>query len=493
MQDSKQLDLSLKTLAATMFLGVAGDLLLRDVPWGIGFAMYAFVILAVGTYLFRNRTLEFGKGVLWVVPPALLFASLFAWRDSNDLKVLNGVCLALLIGVLALRARSGRLGIATLIDYPCRLVERWIRFLADFVELLGLEGNAKGLLQQRGGGRMAAGARGLLIAAPLLLVFGVLFASSDAVFSHFAERAFSFDFGDVCSHVAITVACVWIVGGFLRRVFLVAERPPVCSSEPKPSTVHKIGITEITVVLSTLNALFLSFVAVQFRYLFGGAALVQRTAHLSYADYAHQGFFQLVLVAFLGLAVLVGAHAFVRKENGRDWRSFAALAFTLVTLIFVVMASAATRLQLYVEAYGITRERLYAMAVLLWLVLVFCWFCATTLRRSSERFSAGALATLFVVVFGLNLLNPDGFIAKMNTSGSLARIDGEYLASLSDDAVPQLVSSIPHLPSAARDKVTSTLIARRKELEAEDWRSWNLAEVDAKQALERASVHASKR
>jgi len=491
MQDSKTLELALKTLAATIFLGVAGDLLLRDVPWGIGFSIYAFVILAVGAYLFRNRSLDFGYGVLWVIPPALLFASLFAWRDSNDLKLLNGTCFALLIGVFALRARSGRVNVATLIDYPCRLLERWFGFLIDFVELLGLEGHTKEFAGLNMGKRLAAGARGVLIAAPILFVFGVLFASSDAVFDHLAQRAFSVDLGDLGSHVCVTVACVWITGGFLRRIFLFSGKPPVrVDGElqgPSPAVskaAFHLGITEITIVLSTLNALFLAFVAIQFRYLFGGSALVQRTAHLSYADYAHQGFFELVLVAFLGLAVLVAGHSVLRKDQTRDWRSFAALAFTLIALILVVMASAATRLQIYVEAYGITRERIYAMSILLWLTLVFGWFCATTLRRRSERFAPGALASLLFVAIGLNAMNPDGFIARLNASRSLARIDGEYLSSLSDDAAPQLVSALPHLSGDALAKVAASLRARRKELEGEDWRSWDMGAERALQSIQ---------
>jgi len=225
-------------------------------------------------------------------------------------------------------------------------------------------------------------------------------------------------------------------------------------------------------------------VAIQFRYLFGGASLVQRTAHLSYAEYARQGFFELVLAAFLGLAVLVAGHNVLRKDDRKEWRSYAALAFTLVSLIFVVMASAFTRMQLYVQVYGITRERLYVVAILVWLAFVLSWFCASTLRGKANQFSAGALASLLVVVLGLNVMNPDSFIAKLNTSRSIANIDGEYLSSLSDDAAPQLIAALPSLPSAAKAKVQASLRNRRKQLDKDDWRSWNIAEEQARKALD---------
>jgi len=482
MQDSKQLELALKTLAATIFLGVAGDLLLRDVPWGIGFSIYAFVIFAVGAYLFRSRTVSLGRGVLWVIPPALLFASLFAWRDSNDLKILNGISFSLLVGVFALRARQGQIGTATLIDYPLRLVERWACFLTDFFDLARLEGNGKLLGQMNLGKKLASWTGGALIAAPLLLVFGVLFASSDAVFSHFAMRAVSFDPAEIVSHLGVFAASVWIVGGFFRRIFHAPDsRPDSQLGRIGP----KLGITEITIVLSTLNALFLSFVAIQFRYLFGGAELVQRTAHLSYAEYARQGFFELVLAAFLGLVVVVAGHNLLKKENRSEWISYASLSFTLVCLIFVVMASAFTRMQLYVAIYGITRERLYVVAILFWLAFVLSWFCATTLRGRSSKFSAGALASLLIVVLALNLLNPDAYIAKLNTSRALKSIDADYLVGLSNDAIPQLLKSLPSIPLDAREKVLSSLQRRKERMDKDDWRSWDLSSETAISELNR--------
>jgi len=480
MNESKQLELSLKTLCATIFLGIAGDLLLRDAPWGIGFALYAIVIAAVAAYLYRSRTSDFGKGVVWLVPPALLFASLFAWRDSNDLKLLNGICVTLVVGVLALRVRSGNVTVATLIDYPCRLAERWLCFLSDFIKLASLEGQWSKLGQASLGKKATSVVRGLLIAAPLFLVFAALFASSDAVFSKLISRTFSFDAGQSTSHVFVLIACVWIVGGFLRRVFIAKDPPQVEGPHPLGP---KLGLTEIVIVFGTLNSLFLAFVAVQFRYLFGGHAMVQTTAHLSYADYAHQGFFELLVVAILGLGVLVGAHAVVKSHESRDWRTFASLALTLVTLIFVVMASAITRMQIYVQAYGITEERLYAVAILGWLTLVFCCFCATSLRRRPERFAAGALASFLLVVLGLNALNPDGLIVRVNTSRSVAKVDGAYLGSLSQDAIPDLVRALPKLEPAAKANVIQQLKIQKDEMEADDWRSWDLSSLNASEAL----------
>ena len=58
-------------------------------------------------------------------------------------------------------------------------------------------------------------------------------------------------------------------------------------------------------MLVVVDLLFLAFVLVQFRYLFGGAELVRGLTGMSYADYARRGFFELVAVAALSLPLLL--------------------------------------------------------------------------------------------------------------------------------------------------------------------------------------------
>jgi hypothetical protein len=144
-------------------------------------------------------------------------------------------------------------------------------------------------------------------------------------------------------------------------------------------------------------------------------------------------------------------------------------------------------MHIYVEVYGITRDRLYATAVLGWVSLIIVWFCATTLRRRPERFAAGAVASLLFVVLALNVMNPDAYIVKLNTTRASKSVDSAYLGQLSDDAVPQLVASLPTLSKTERDAVLATLKTRSKELSGEDWRTWDISAARAQASLQ--SIH----
>ncbi len=56
-----------------------------------------------------------------------------------------------------------------------------------------------------------------------------------------------------------------------------------------------------------MNLLFLAFVLVQLRFLFGGSGLEEQRVGLTYAEYARHGFFELVVVAVLVLPLILGA------------------------------------------------------------------------------------------------------------------------------------------------------------------------------------------
>ena len=198
-----------------------------------------------------------------------------------------------------------------------------------------------------------------------------------------------------------------------------------------------LNITELTIVLGALDALFLVFILLQFRYFFGGSAMLG-TSNLSYSDYARRGFFELVWVAALVLPLLLFASWLLRTENPRQLRRFRALAGALVLLVFAVMISAVQRMLLYTDQYGLTELRLYPTAFMAWLAMVFVWYLLTVLRGNRNRFVFGALMVAFAMALFLNCLNPDDLIVRTNLQrrSDVVAFDAAYNSSLSADAVP---------------------------------------------------------
>ncbi|MGH2781009.1 MAG: DUF4153 domain-containing protein, partial [Thermoleophilaceae bacterium] len=346
------------------------------------------------------------------------------------------------------------------------------------------------------GGRVRAHApllRGALVAVPFLLVFGALFSAADPVFEWYVGDIFDFLLERLPSHLLMTVFFAWVAAGVLYG--LAVHLVPEAFGRPSdPGAITERRGTEALVALVLVDTLFLLFLAVQIRTLFGGRDLVEATLGLSYAEYARQGFFQLVTAASIALPGLLVADWFVPKGSASRSR-VRALAAALLVMMTAVLVSAALRMRLYIDAYGLTELRLYTAAFMIWLVIVFAWFGASVLRDRRERFMAGALGTFMIGVLAVSAVNPDAAIVRANAARIASQLvgsaeerrrpafDARYAASLSDDAVPALLEVFGRLDSWRRCVVAEGLLARREGENGADWRTWNLSRWRAEDTI----------
>jgi hypothetical protein len=465
--------LGIALAGAALVLGVIGDLLFQGQPLGLNVALWTTAFTVALTALLRLARAPLHQGRRWMVAPLLVFAALFAWHSSPLLVAANLIALAAAVTMGALRNRRTPLRATTLSDYGSGFVGAATSTAVGAAPLLMSDIRWKEVLGPARSERTTAVARGLALGLPLLIVFGALFVAADAVFKELVSSALPSVDAHLVGRIVIVGVWAWLAGGLLRDL-LAARRAdaPVAVARPR----RGLGELEVALAIAILDLVFLAFVAVQFRYLFGGSALVQSEVHLSYAEYARHGFFELVAVSALTLPVLLLADWALA---GRSRRTFRWLAAVLLALLGVVIASALQRMRLYMQHYGLTELRIYATGIILWLAVVSAWFAVTVLRGKRHAFAVGALVAGFAATVVLNVLSPDALIARTNVTRPA--VDVSYLAGLSEDAVPTLVSSIRELPSQQRALLARELLAR--DTAGADWRSWNLSRSRAGQAL----------
>ncbi|WP_406464845.1 DUF4173 domain-containing protein [Streptomyces sp. NBC_00111] len=329
-------------------------------------------------------------------------------------------------------------------------------------------------------GRVRTAVRSAAVAVVLLIVFGALFASADAAFA------------DLLGSLTPDVS----VGDSPWRLFLfvLGAVGALAAAYSAAAPVRWDGITvrpgkarnraEWAVPLIVLNLLFAAFIALQLVVLLGGYDKVREETGLLPAEYARQGFWQLLWATVLTLLVIALALRWAPRGGPGDRTLVRSVLGALCVLTLVVVASALRRMDLYVEAFGLTRLRISVAAVELWLGVVLVLIIAAGVlgARMLPR-AIAASAAVGVLAFGL--LSPDGLIAEQNVQryDKHRTIDLEYLKGLSADAVPAL----DKLPEPLR---SCALEAFQRDLALQDtpWYASSWGEVRARDVLESTSV-----
>ncbi|TAK31635.1 MAG: DUF4173 domain-containing protein [Chloroflexota bacterium] len=476
--------LGLGIIGIALVLGIIADSLLRTMPWGLNVALWTG-FLALGILLVAHwQNIGLVGGGLWTVLPAILFAGAFAWRDSQTLGLLNFLALLATLTLVALRLRSGQIFAMTITGLVTNALMVGVSALLGTSALVFATIRWQEVPRTGLAGHGLAIARGLAITVPLVIVFGSLFMQADAAFDGLVNRIFQFDLLDLLGHLTLIVALTWCAGGYLW-LMLIEHRRADGVTIPIPGF-QSLGAVEVSIVLGTLNALFLAFVLVQFRYFFGGAELVEASITLTYAEYARRGFFELVTVAALVLPLLLTMDWLARKENPRHLHIFRLLVALLVGLVFVIIVSAFQRMRLYQAEFGLTELRLYTTAFMIWIAVVFLWFLGTVWRGKRERFVFGMVMAGFLAIALLNWINPDELIVHTNVGRASAErpLDAQYVAVLSADAVPALLEALPSIPEEDRQAIARNIQERWANAANPDWRTWNWGRVQARAASE---------
>lgn len=471
----------LQILGVAFVIGALADGLLRATPWGLNIFLWMTIFVSLFFWLLRSHQEGENKRKYWLALPLILFSAAMVWRDSPTLKGLNLLMILVTLSLAVLQTQLGQVRLASVSQYVLGIFLSGLFSIGNPIVLVFSDIQWRDIPRAGWTRNLLAVARGLILAIPLLLIFGGLFMAADAVFESFIYKVFQINVDLITLHAFLILCFAWLAAGYLRGALQENEQ---ASLGQLPSAASKIGIIEIGMVLGLLDLLFLSFVIIQIRYLFGGVSTVA-TTDLTYAEYARRGFFELVTVTTLALPVLLFAHWLLNKENPRHERIFRLLAGTQILLLFVVMASALQRMRMYQSEYGQTELRFYTTAFMYWLALVFVWFGTTVLRGNRQPFAFGALTSSFLMVALLNVINPDALIVRANLTHAQAchTFDAYYATSLSADAVPDLVQALPMLPQSERGMLSQKILERWSPPQHSDWRTWSLARTQAWQTV----------
>ncbi|WP_367924601.1 DUF5301 domain-containing protein [uncultured Ruthenibacterium sp.] len=172
-------------------------------------------------------------------------------------------------------------------------------------------------------------------------------------------------------HVVLSVPVAFylyglVYGSVRGRRNCVHDKRVVCETQ---QSVRLLPRATLGTALGILGLVYVLFIALQTNYLFG--AFFGRLAEgFSYAEYARRGFFELCQVAAINIGILLAANLTSRipMEQNRMLRICNG-ALSVLTLFLI--ATAASKMGLYIRVYGLTAKRVLVSVFLLWMAISF--------------------------------------------------------------------------------------------------------------------------
>ncbi len=186
----------------------------------------------------------------------------------------------------------------------------------------------------------------------------------------------------------------------------------------------------------------------------------------SAADYARNGFFELCGVAAINAALALVLNGFSKRAG-----KAASVCCKLLTLLLsletlILIATALSKLFLYIERFDLTLARLWPTFFLVLLAVAFVTLIVSTLIRRVKLLPV-VLTVCVLFAAAYPCCNVKGLVARYNVDAYLARtersedaaLDARYLASLGEAAIPELVRAYedPRTDAATRDAIRNEL------------------------------------
>lgn len=445
----------------------------------IGLSMLLYVAPLTGFIVYilkKNNRIKNKKATLILVPIILLSSTYFIY-NNEFFYIINCLAIPILIIIMILKLFGERLElspniIGKVLEIPCEALSR----IGEAIEKVKVEIEEKLNIRQHKKSKSKKVIKSVLIALPLIIIVLILLSTADSIFGHIfiktTEKILVF-----IENIQITTEMIKLFFIVVSSIYLLAffyfilNKFEADQDDKKINNKTKDDLT-IKIILGLLNAIYLVFCIIQIKSLF------MKMVDINYADYARQGFFQLMVVSIINIVTIVIA----KGKEFQPSKFINIMSLMMVGFTFIILISSAYRMYLYERAYGYTLLRLLVYCSLLTESILLIPTVLHILDKEIDLFN-----TYFVIIISvyvcMNFANFDNIIAKRNVDRYLetGKIDLEYLEfNTGVDASKQLERLIENCQDDDINKQVKTYLEGMKnnlEEEKMDFRDFNISKL----------------
>ena len=376
-----------------------------------GAAVLLWVVATIGYICYIVKTVKerkvFKTTIIFAVYMLILAVSTFT--TGNEWIIWMNYCWIFAFTVCFLIRNMADENEWNFWDYLCGGVNAVFGAIGSIARPFGDGNDFARLREKKENGKAREILIGIAVAIPVVLLIGGLLMSADLVFSNMIAKVFE----GIRIPANLAGICFMLCFGFISSYCGV--RYTAYRKDRQDREVKILTETTAMFTVSVLVAvLYVIFCGIQIIYLFGGGG--ELPAGVTYAEYARQGFFQLLVVCILNLGAVLTMEHFFQRNRAVD------AVLTVISVCTIIMTASSTLLMAGTICY-IWNRRFplfqYGMAVV----------CVSYVLFAFAHVDAG------IAAYDL------AQIENGNTAG-----DYSYLSCLSTDAAPVIAEYLKEHP-----------------------------------------------
>lgn len=279
---------------------------------------------------------------------------------------------------------------------------------------------------------------GIVIAIPVVIIIASILGSADEVFNKLLRDLEQFFSLAVIFDNIFGLAFMALVGYVAPYIYTInVKKKNIKIKEGKTGNNEPI----IAIIVTTaISIVYLLFSGIQIYYLFMGNGTLPDG--YTYAEYAREGFFQLLFVCVFNLIMVI-----VCIEFFRDNKILSVVLTIISVCTFVMIASSGYRMGMYIKEYGLTFTRVFVIWALIVITLVITGLLYQIYKKEFNLFRYATIVVSICFLI-LSFSHIDYFIARYNlnmyeqgltvdwSNERYSYADYDYVVSLSADAAP---------------------------------------------------------
>ncbi len=404
-------------------LAIWNVILFYGKSYGISVLLFIIpLLILIYIVLKKNNKIKNKYGLLFMIPIILLSSTYFIF-DSSVFKELNFLAIIILFILMYIFTIRPNYNLFSLIKESFELLFEPLLLIGDYFELVINKISKKLKI----GVKSKKIIKSILICTPVVIIVLALLSSADMIFDKIFTNTFNKFFNlfdsSIIGKFILFIVIFFLIGDTL--LYLIKKYP---KKDELTTKKELLDVSTIKILMTTLNIIYLIFDFIQIKSLIFHYGLDS----INYAEYARQGFFELMIVSIINISVLLLARN--SKSSKKDHKYINIMSVFMVFLTLIIIVSSFLRMNLYEQAYGYTTLRLFVYISLITEIILLI---PTILYIFKENFNV--LKYYLIIILSvytiINFINIDYIIARRNVNRYYEgkKIDISYLENYHTD------------------------------------------------------------